>query len=248
MTRTTLLWMLLVMLMGQAGCMNKPRAEPLHSPYASRQVWAVAPLRNESGSTQANGLVMADHLARQLENATQVDVLSVNRVLTVMDSLGLTSLQSPGDAQQVMRLLGADYLVVGVITAYDPYDPPKLGMAIELFASPSQQVRESMNLRHLTGASTDREVTPPARDVGRPVSLASGFFDAADPQVRQRLQRYARDRSQRDGEKSSWRLYRINMNQYSEFVSYAMSWRLLQAEKHRLAPQPTTDGSSSPTP
>ena len=35
-----------------AGCVDQPGIKPLASPYPGRQVWAVAPLRNESGSLQ----------------------------------------------------------------------------------------------------------------------------------------------------------------------------------------------------
>lgn len=229
--KQVLLTMVMLLL---SGCV-KPGAEPLVSPYPSRQVWAIAPIRNESGSAQANGLVMADHLARQLENASNIDVLAVNRVLAVMESQGMTSLRSPADVQRLMHLLGADYLVVGTITAWDPYDPPKIGMAIELFTSDHVEQMRLLNLRRLSSASTDQNVRPPmAAQTGRPVSLTSGYFDAADASVRKKIERYGRDRSQDGGDPSPWRLYRINMNLYAEFVSYMMSWRLLQAEKYRF--------------
>lgn len=233
--------LLLLVLLVVAGCMPKPKAEPLVSPYPGRQVWAIAPIINESGSAHASGLVFADHLARQLENASNIDVLPVNRVLAVMESQRMAGVRGPGDVQQLLKLLGADYLVVGTITAYDPYDPPKMGVAIELYASPRVEEVRLVNLRRLSSASTDRDITPAAYvDVSRPVSLASGYFDAADPGVREKLQRYGRERSQADGEASSWRLYRINMNLYSEFVSYVMSWRLLESERLRFQPPPAS--------
>jgi hypothetical protein len=236
--------LLTLVLLFLSACVAKPKAEPLSSPYASRQIWAIAPIQNESGHSQANGHVIADHLARQLENASQIDVLPVNRVLAVMESQGMTALRSPGDVQLLLRLLGADYLVVGTVTAYDPYDPPKLGMAIELYSSPRVEEARILDLKRLSGASTDRDITPAAyRDVTRPVSIASGYFDAADPGVREKLQRYGQDRSQQDGEASSWRLYRINMNLYCEFVSYVLSWRLLEAEKQRFTPPATQPAS-----
>lgn len=245
MTSKQVLLTLMLLLCACAGCMNKPTAAPLESPYPARQVWAIAPLRNESGSLHANGLTVADQMARQLENASNIDVLPVNRVLAVMESQRIGSLRSVLEVQQVMRLLGADYMVIGTITAYDPYDPPKMGMAIELFTSERVEQLRTINLRRLVGASTDSDITPatPA-NVGQPVSLTSGYFDAADPDVRKRLQRYGHKRSQEDGEESSWRMYRINMNLFSEFVSYAMSWRLLEAEKKRFSPQPTTQPAS----
>lgn len=227
------------------GCTQKPTAQPLESPYATRQVWAIAPIRNESGSAHANGLVMADHLARQLENASQIDVLPVNRVLAVMESQGMASLRTSGDVQRLLSLLGADYLVAGTITAWDPYDPPKLGVSVELFVSEKRERQRALDLRRLSSASTDGNAQPPApANGGLPVSLASGYFDAASPDVREKLQHYGEKRSQDDLDRSPWRLYRINMNLFCEFVSYIMSWRLLEAERHRIAPPPEVQGQS----
>ena len=84
----------------------------------------------------------------------------------------------------------------------------------------------------------------------RPTTVVSGFFDAADPSVREALQRYAgkrvvsMDRQGLDGlnpfdkddERLATTLYRISMDLYSQFVSYELSRRLLRAESVRLMP------------
>lgn len=46
------------------GWVRKDVVEPLTSPYRERQLWAVVPLRNESGSLNPKGLTLADHLVR----------------------------------------------------------------------------------------------------------------------------------------------------------------------------------------
>lgn len=220
-------------------------ADPLQSPYPTRRVWAIAPLRNESGSVQANGLILADHLARQLENASNLDVLAVNRVLAAMESLRMSQVNTPDQAKQLLRTLGADGLVVGTITAYDPYDPPKLGLAVELYLNDQIDQLDSLDVRQLAQRSTDPAA--PATPQGsrfQPVSTVSTVMDAAAPEVRRRLQRYASNRGQKSSAQS-WNLYRINIDLFSEFVSYVVSWRLLQAEKTRLAPQDRTSAVSS---
>ena len=85
-----LIWMRLllpaVVIAVLAGCQKTPVEHTLTSPYNERQVWAVAPLRNETGSRHANGLVMADELTRVFENVQGIDALPVNRVLEAMDA------------------------------------------------------------------------------------------------------------------------------------------------------------------
>ena len=237
------------------GCqMNSRRGDAdLEAPYAKRQVWAVAPLANESGRLQVNGARVADHLTRQLEQADGLDVVAVNRVLAAMESLDMSAVRKPADAVKLRQALGVDALVVGTVTAYDPYDPPKLGLAVELYTG-RDRPRARLDIRELTRAGTDQTVQPPpAVDPTKPVSVVSGFYDAADPDVRRKLKRYGsqrgaeapaegdllqRIRGEEDPE--NWRLYRLSMDLYTEFVSHVVSERLLAAERSRLQPRATT--------
>jgi hypothetical protein len=212
-----------------------PPADPLVSPYPTRHVWAIAPLRNESGTREANGLTMADKLQRQLGSAANLDVLAVNRTLEAMEALHMERIATPADAQALLRKLGADGLVVGTITFYQPYDPPKLGLALDLYTSEQIEAADAMDVRRLTVATTDGSPTSgPAAGASQPVSVVSSVLDAADPRVRDQLEKYATRRGT-ESDPNAWRRYRSSMDLYSEFASYVMSWRLLEAEKSRLA-------------
>lgn len=237
--------MLMLVLAFAGGCaVREPRgADALISPYQTGRVWAVAPLRNESGSLQADGLAMADRLQRQLENATNVDVVPVNRVLRAMELLEMPFVETPADAARLMQTLGVDGLIIGTITAYDPYDPPKLGLSIELFDGGRSQTLDALDVRQLTRAATGDQAHPyatgshgqaMARHDGV-ASSVSAFFDAASGDVRKKLQVYGSNRGGPDWHVEGWHRYRISMDLYSEFVTYVMSWRLLHAEKQRLA-------------
>ena len=96
---------------GCSSTASRRSAGVLISPYPTRTVWAVVPLRNESGSLNADGAATADHLARQLENATNVDVLPVNRVLDAMRTMRLSEVRGRGDAMGLMQTLGVDGLI-----------------------------------------------------------------------------------------------------------------------------------------
>lgn len=221
-----------------------PGADPLVSPYQERRVWAIAPLRNESGSLHADGLALADQIARQLENASNLDVMPVNRTLHAMAALGIEQLTTAEQAAQLREALGADAIVVGSITAYDPYDPPKLGLAVELYADPRRMnAGPPLDVRKLGRAPTADDAQLNVAVARRPASSAvSAFLDAAEPHVRQRLQRYANHRGPVAEEGMAHR-YRISMDLYSEFVSYVVSWRLLREEAQRLARQPEPTAS-----
>ncbi len=219
-------------------CTSQKPAEVLQSPYPTRHVWAVAPLSNQSGSLAADGLALADHLHRQLENAGNLDVLPVNRVIAAMESLELRQVTTTAEALKLLQTLAVDGLVVGTISAYDPYDPPKVGLTLELFTSEKIDQYDAMKLRALSrqpvdDAVADFTVNKPAQ----PVSIVGAVLDASDPRTRGALEKYAVQRGPQN-ERDAWRRYRISIDHYSEFVAYVMSYRLLEAERQRLFPAP----------
>ncbi len=221
-----------------SGCqMLKPPPAELASPYATRRAWAVMPLRNESGSAHADGLRMADRLAQQIDAARNLDAVPVNRVLAAMEQARIADVRDPQMAAALIRTLGVDGLIVGAITAYDPYDPPMMGVALELYTSDAVE-RYEMDLTRLTRAATEdaaglpqQESTP--RDT-QPVSMVSVVLRAADVPTRQELYRYAEGRGPQSGASADWRRHRINMNLYQEFVAFAMIDRMLHAERGRI--------------
>lgn len=241
--QTRIAWLLLIVgwISGCTGYGTAKDPSPtLTSPYGERQVWAVAPLSNESGSLQADGIAVADHLARQLERADGIEVIPVSRVLAAMESLNMAGVASPQDAMTLRQTLGVDALVVGTISAYDPYDPPKLGIAVELYTGVEQSAGPPLDIRALSRAPVDRNAAlPNQRRPHEPASVISGFYDAADLSTRTQLQRYAvrRGPDEPRGE-DAWRRFRLSMDLYTEFVSYQVSSRLLAAERRRLHREP----------
>ncbi len=242
MTSEQAMWMVLALALLASGCHYRgaKQSQGLSAPYGERQVWAVAPLRNESGSLHANGLKAADHLAQRLETAKGIDVLPVNRVLAALEALQMQGVTSTEDAIKLRGMLGVDGLVVGTITAYDPYDPLKLGLIIELYVDARRDSFKSTDVRKLVRAATDEMSLPnqPKQRPSQPVSVVSGFYDASDPAVRDRLLSYAAGRSGEDEDDPTrdQRLYQIDMDLYTEFVTYLVSQRLLRVEQERLAP------------
>ena len=246
MTSEQVMLILAALVLAIAGCNERPKFDATGL-YHQRQLWAVAPLRNESGSINADGFRVADHLARQLEEVRGIDVVSVNRVIAAMQALRLSTIDSPAEAHQLRKMLGVDALVVGTITAYEPYDPPKLALAVELFVGEGDPKGAPIeDIRALTRAPTD-QMSQPREPIGTrgPASSVSGYFDAAVPEVREHLRKYAEKRGVNAKDPDGWRIYRINMDLYTEFVAYVVSYRLMQAEIERVASSPTKTAPAS---
>ena len=252
-SRVALLWALCL----TPAC-HPARRLPLNvSPYETRQVFAVAPLRNESGSGYADGTRLADKLTQQLALTRGVDTLPVNRVLSAMQALGVDRIDNQADALRLRQVLGVDGLVLGSLTAYDPYDPPKLGLNLELYfgsRSATPAAGSDLDTRGLSAAASDRPgadraaAPAPGLDAHRqPVTAIAGYFDAADPHVQDLLDAYVVERGPDGTGEMTRRRHLISIDLYSEFVSHRLTQQLLDAERLRLRRPNPTNTQAAPT-
>lgn len=230
--------LLAVVLGSLAGCETPPVQQRIEAPYAQRQVWAVAPLRNESGSRHADGLQIADQLTRSFEQVVGIDALPLNRVLEAMDALRLTRIASREDAIHLREALGVDALVVGSVTHFDAYDPPKIGLALDLYAFPTESSGSGLDIRGLSWAPTADKAGIRRGTLYRPdqpVTTVSGYFDASGVGTKQLLDDYAYGKGSTPNALHERRLYTINMNLFQEFAGHEMGSQLIWAEWQRLA-------------
>jgi hypothetical protein len=64
-------------------------------------------------------------------------------VAEVFVTLSMDRVQNERQAQLICELLGCDGLIVPTVTAYDPYDPPKLGASLQLFVRQTPEQAQS---------------------------------------------------------------------------------------------------------
>ena len=181
-----------------AGCSKPPEygsEDKLVFPGTYRQTWAVAPALNLSGQSGIDPLLQADLVYEEVEQVEGLTGVPVNRVAEVYAALRINQVQSPEEAALVCELLNVDALVVPTVTMYDPYDPPKFGVSMQLFFagdSPRQQL--SFSARDLTrtaSSETSGEIlTPPPSFL-----QASAIYDAREGSTREALWRYAYGRN-----------------------------------------------------
>src|SRR5690606_32244210 len=105
---------------------NTARAHP---------VWAVYPLRHETGTALAKPPDITDAIVAAAAQARNLRVLPLNRTLEAMAALGLRSLATPEDARNLAEAIGADGIILGSITAFDPYTPT-IGLSLALYIRP----------------------------------------------------------------------------------------------------------------
>jgi hypothetical protein len=231
----TLAWLVTILILGAQNACGPQLQRPtmLKAPYASPQLWAVAPMANESGTSIVDGAAVADAFMKEAQQVEYIDVIPVNRVIRAMRELRMAGVNSDGDALTLMNVLDLDGFVVGTVTAYDPYRPMTLGMAVQLYVRPPHagEALDPQALgRTIAGDPAPGELGPP-----HPVAQAAGVFDAANHDTLRQLRAYTAGRSEPDSAYDE-EIYLVSMDLYTQFVCHRLIADLLASERARLMP------------
>ncbi|MBN2291985.1 MAG: hypothetical protein JXM70_06135 [Pirellulales bacterium] len=106
----------------------------LHNPFPQLSRVAIAPFFNASNEPTVDGREFAIAYYNELQNVPGFEVVPVGVVETELRNQKLT-LASAADAQRLARALNVDAVVIGVVTDYSPYYPPRLGMQVKWYAA-----------------------------------------------------------------------------------------------------------------
>lgn len=225
-----------------SGCAPKRTLFPptaLIAPYDTSEgdaLWAVIPPRNESGTTAVDTRSVGDAIVQACETTRGVRCLPLNRTIEAMRTMQLEEIRSPADAEQLAVLLGADAIIAGSVTAYDPYEPPILGLSLALYARPGSliaQRRDVVDPYSMTRSYSDTQFRG-SNFLGSPNTVASEILDARDHSVLMVLRDYAEGRSDKESA-LNWRVHLASMDLYTRFAAHQTVRRLLDEEWIRLA-------------
>ena len=191
-------------------------------------------------------LALSDTLVNELSQTQGISVLPVNRTVAAMRALGAPQIGTPQEALALARTLGVDAVIVGTITAYDPYDPPVLGLSLALYA-PSGSLAvgdaEMLDTRRLTYQPTDYDYFASMGVMAdRPVSSLAEHLDARNHGVLMDLRMYAEGRSDRESA-LGWRVYTRSMDRYTEFAVWHAVSGLMDREWIRVGGERVATGN-----
>ncbi|HZW08435.1 MAG TPA: hypothetical protein VFF69_00890 [Phycisphaerales bacterium] len=210
------------------------------APYDASQgevLWAVLPLRNESGTEIFDPLAVSDRLVAAAEEVEGIRTVPLNRTLQAMHALDITAVRDPADVHRIADAMGVDGVIVGSITAYDPYDPPTIGLSLALYARThamsARRQEHAIDPRALTSAPTDGPPDPRVADRDRPAAVASAHLDAKDHAVLAAIKAYAEGRHD-PRSALGWKRYTASMDLYTQFATQHLVSALLAKEQRRL--------------
>tara|TARA_R110002073_G_scaffold1715_3_gene12322 strand:- start:80875 stop:81705 length:831 start_codon:yes stop_codon:yes gene_type:complete len=239
--------LMLIVSIFMSGCEMSPKRDQMYAPgvivspydtFDGDVLWAVIPPRNESGTSLADDLAIGDSIVEAAQGIRGVRCLPLNRSIEAMRQLGFSrGIQSSSDAHKVAEYLGADAVLAGSITAYDPYDPPVFGLALALYAKPGTMANASqskLDSRALTMAFSDFGTYDGLTFAGEPVSVVSEHLNARNHEVLMAVKSYAQGRSDHQSA-LAWRVHIASMNLYTQFAAHHTIGRLIDEEWLRMA-------------
>ncbi len=120
-----------------SGCALLPDIahEPqLHNPFPQLTKVAVAPFFNLSAEPTVDGRRFAIAYFNELQLVPGFEVIPVGVTERAMHDHGI-SMAGPHDAQRLAQMLGVDAVIVGAVTEYSPYYPPRMALQVEWYAA-----------------------------------------------------------------------------------------------------------------
>jgi hypothetical protein len=120
-----------------SGCSLLPEIayEPtLHNPLPQLSKVAVAPFFNMSQEPTLDGRQLAAAYFNELQLVPGFEVVPVGVVEQAMAESSIT-LNGPDDARRLAQLLEVDAMVIGAVTDFSPYYPPRCAMQVEWYAA-----------------------------------------------------------------------------------------------------------------
>ena len=236
--RVPLLWLCTILWLGLIlpGCQSSRKG--VDYSFDPPRTIAVAPFLNQSGSEFLDTMAVTDEFYTELQQVKGLHVVPVNQVLATLGKQGHMQVSSPAEAVALLEALHADGVIVGSITQYDPYFPPKVGMAVQLYYRETTPATE-LNSKFINPGELARHDKPftgmaPGEPI-RPRAAVVRIYDADQTEVVEKIKRYAKQRSGSE-RPAGWRNY-ITTRNYLRFVSYEIIGEMLAQERERLVAQ-----------
>ena len=130
-------WFTLIGCLLSSGCAILPEIvhQPtLHNPFPQISKVAIAPFFNLSSEPTLDGRKVAEAYAAELAEVPGYVVIPVSQVDVAIRASGL-HMDKEKDARQLAQILDVDAVVVGVVTQFTPYYPPRLTLQASWFTA-----------------------------------------------------------------------------------------------------------------
>src|SRR3954470_9528375 len=127
-----------LVLAGAAGCRlifpDVSHQPVVHNPFPQLNKVAIAPFFNQSDEPTVDGRRFAMAYFAELQAVPGFEVVPLGVVEQAIVE-NRVDLSHAGEARRLANILGVDAVVVGSVTDYTPYYPPRCGLRVEWYAA-----------------------------------------------------------------------------------------------------------------
>ena len=151
----------------------------VHNPFPQLSRVAVAPFNNLSDEPKVDGRQFALAYYAELQSVPGFEVVPLGVVEEVMIDYNIR-LDNPDQARKLGELLGVDAVVVGSVTDFSPYYPPRCGMRVDWYAT-NPGFHEIPAGYGLPWGTADEEYIPPKVVFEAEMALAKAQMATQSP-------------------------------------------------------------------
>jgi hypothetical protein len=222
-----------------SGCSQKnPVKDTGHlvSPYSRQLTIVVAPVLNYSGNQDLDPIKVTDILYSEMQSVEGFAVVPTNRMLAQLARERIGVIETPQQAMKIANALGADAIVVSAITEYNPFYPPVVGMAVQVYGLQQESVR----IPKIDPVAMERSASPLKLSTEIepqfwPKNQMQRIYNSRDKKIAHQVEEFAEDRGNAESP-YKWEVYLRSQEYYLRFVCYKAIKELLDKELQRVNP------------
>lgn len=222
-----------------AGCVGLGGGgEKLYNSLRGVETVVVAPMMNLSTNPEVDTVAFTEALASELAQVEGLSVVPLGRVYQYLSVNRMSTVGSPEEARSLAKVFRAQATLVAAVTEYDPYDPPRMGLSVQMYTDgtlPSAQGTAGFDPVAAARAAVPFPVTDDASS--RPRDVVSRVFSGRSTEVQELAKLYAKRRLA-DDSPYGWRRFLVDQREFQRLCCYGVIREML-GESAREA-QPTT--------
>ena len=205
-------------------------SEVLFNSLAGVETIVVAPMMNLSTTRDVDLIEATNTLASELQQVRGVTVVPLGRVYQYLSENRLATVGSPEEARQLAKAFGAQACIVAAVTEYDPYNPPRLGLAVQMFTvGQLPPPSGTPGFDPVQAEQAGMPLAAPQTGEARPRDVLSHVFSGRNLEVEHLAQRYARERLA-DSSPFGWRRFVADQHEIVRLSCYGMIREMLGAQ------------------
>ena len=120
-----------------AGCQifpDKLHQPVYHNPFPQLHKVAILPFYNQSAEPTVDGEAMAMAYYNELQAIQGFEVMPVGVAKKMIEASGFEP-RTAQDFQRLARMMNVDAVIIGSVTEFTPYYPPRLGLSVDWYAA-----------------------------------------------------------------------------------------------------------------